>query len=85
MFTCPNCSTETPKLIGSVELKKVVCPACYKEKGRIGYNYRLHEVVANENGYRVTRGKAFEIDNRVISKDDNMTVINKVTGAEAQY
>lgn len=34
---------------------------------------------------RITHGKAWEIDNRTVSKQDGKTIINRRTGKEAQY
>lgn len=86
MFDCPNCGAETKKLIGSNELKKIVCPFCYEEKRTPGYQHMLHDVIAQKDGHKVTRGKQSEIDGRYISLDDHKTVISKDNGGrEARY
>lgn len=85
MFNCPSCSKETKRLIGNHEQKKVGCPDCMQEHKIMPCN--LHEIVAqtSDGKHRVTRGKQSEIDNRTISRDDGLTVINMKTGREAQY
>lgn len=81
MLDCPNCKLETSKLIGCLKLNKVVCPNCHENcQGRSNFNYQLHQ---KEQG--VSKGKAWEIDNRIVSKDDNKTIVNRVTGKPAQY
>lgn len=82
MFDCPNCGLKSSKLIGSDELKKVVCPVCHPGNLSVknARDYELHY----KDSYGITKGKAWEIMNRTISKDDGKTVINKVTGKPAQ-
>jgi len=82
MFDCPNCGLKTTKLIGSDELKRVVCPHCHPgtNNSKNAKDYELHW----KESKNVTNGKAWEIKNRTISKDDGKTVINKVTGKPAQ-
>lgn len=84
MFECPNCGSETNKLVGCDDEKKIKCPNCHQIRKRDMCN--LHEIVActPDGTGRVTRGKAWEIDHRVIA-EDGMTVVNRVTGQEAQY
>jgi hypothetical protein len=79
---CPNkdCNEWTLKLITSGN--KTYCPLCRGANPTMtGIN--LHDDVG-DGTTKVTRGKAWEISNRVISKDDGRTVINKITGRPAQ-
>lgn len=100
-FTCPNCKAETNKLIAppgsegkrnkaeGTEGGKLFCPGCYTMHKYSNTN--LHQIVDkfehSKTGKvrRITHGKAWEIENRTISKDDPKVVINRVTGREAQY
>jgi hypothetical protein len=81
---CPNCKAGTHKLIGIGREGIIMCPSCFENK-QSAYNYQLNQTESNSGGARVTNGKAWEIKNRVVSKDDGKTVINKVTGKPAQY
>lgn len=83
-FDCPTCKQQARKLIIPPEGKQIVCGNCYHKEGS-PYNWQLHDVVFDDGKTRLTRGKAWEIDNRVKSKDDKRTIINKVTGKPAQY
>lgn len=64
-------------------------PCCYAQ--RKYSNANLHSVVDKYQDTktgkvkRITYGKAWEIENRTISKDDPTKTINRVTGREAQY
>jgi hypothetical protein len=86
MFTCPTCNAKTPKLIapGGCKDGKLVCPNCY-QSGKSIFNWQLHDVEFKDGKTRLTKGKSWEIKNRVKSPDDGRTIINKVTGKPAQY
>jgi hypothetical protein len=86
MFTCPRCKAETTKLVIPLN-GKLGCDLC-SEKSPSRYNVNLNQTFAkygDNNSKRLTTGKAWEIANRVVSKDDGKTIINKVTGKPAQY
>ena len=88
-FECPSCGANTPKLVIYEHPRKLGCPNCGKPKPQ-SYSVAIGSVVQTyrkKNGStgRITHGKAWEIENRTISRDDKMTVINKVTGKETQY
>lgn len=88
MLDCPSCGAETSKLIGCNELRRVVCTNChYNCMGDKKFdNYNLGQtLIKDKNGTRVTYGKAFEIDNRMVCPDDGKTIINRKTGKPAQY
>lgn len=82
MFDCPNCGTKTSKLIGSDELKRVVCPSCHP--GNAGTKNARDYELGWKDPSGLTNGRAWEIKNRTISKEDGKTVINKITGRPAQ-
>ena len=87
MFTCPSCNSETRRLIGYEN--KVGCDFCGVPKKRQA-NCNIGQTVdryTSRDGTpgRITVGKAWEQDQRRISKDDNFTVINRVTQKETQY
>ena len=78
---CPNkdCNEWTLTLITNG--KDTYCPQCRNKPSMTGIN--LHQDVG-DGTTKVTRGKAWEIANRGISRDDGRTVINKITGRPAQ-
>lgn len=82
MLDCPNCkSTSARKLIGND--KGLYCNECFesfRDNTKKAKDYELSWKVGT-----VTKGKAWEIDNRMVSKDDKRTVINRITGKPAQY
>ena len=82
-FTCRACGCKTQRLVASKLHEDAVCPTCCPPT-RIS-PIDLHEVVAQapDGTGRVTRGKAWEIDNRRTAPDG--TVFNVKTGKEAQY
>lgn len=80
---CPNCKTSTSKLIGIGREGEIKCPTCFERKDSI-FNYQLNQS-ETIGGVRITNGKAWEIRNRMVSKDDGRTVINRVTGKPAQF
>lgn len=79
---CPNqnCQEQTNKLIYSG--KKIYCPQCFTYRSLTG-GINLHQNVGDRET-QITRGKMWEIDNRGVSRDDGRTVINRITGREAQ-
>lgn len=93
MFNCPICSKETKQLVIPVDGK--LSGRCCANVGPSQRNVNLGQTVekwthvdkntGREVKHKLTTGKNWEISNRVTSKDDRMTVINKATGREAQY
>lgn len=88
MLECPICLKETNKLIIPAE-GKMGCRSCvggYIKLRRCDLGQTV-EVYPNKDGKegRLTTGKAWEIENRSISRDDGKTVINSKTGKPAQY
>jgi transcription elongation factor Elf1 len=90
-MNCPNCKVENVRRLIAPPDKTdgvLYCPACYHSTNRTNCN--LGQVVdkwVDEDGKtrRVTYGKAWEIENRRISKDDGVTVVNYATGQETKY
>lgn len=88
MMTCPQCSQETHKL--TIPLGgKLGCPNCNVHVSK-PYNVNLGQTadkwIKNDGTVgKITVGKQWEIDNRRISRDDGVTVINHATGKEPQY
>lgn len=81
---CPSCGAPAYKLVIYQEPKKLGCPACGTQKPK-SKNVNLNQTVQSWVGpkgqkHRLTSGKSWEIENRVISKEDPNVVINKVTG-----
>ena len=77
-FECPSCARACTTLISCDQRKKIMCNRCHdghEKRSSAG----LHQ---KELG--VSKGKAWEIDNRVVSRDDGRTVINRLTGKPAQ-
>jgi uncharacterized Zn ribbon protein len=86
MLTCPRCNAETSKLVIPLG-GKLGCPNC-SEKRSTKYNANLNQTFAtygDGNTKKLTNGKAWEIANRTVSKDDGKTIINRVTGKPTQY
>ena len=82
-MTCPKCHAETSKLV--IPLGGVLsCRECVGER-RTQYNPMLNQAFASDGVTRLSNGKAWEIKNRIVSKDDGHTLINKITGKPAQY
>ena len=89
MFTCPSCNSLTSKLIGYTSPAKVGCSNCGIPASRFS-SCNLGQTAdswVKHDGTRgrITSGKNWEIANRMISKDDGKTPINRVTGKPAQY
>lgn len=85
-FDCPTCDSKTWKLIYAEydpTADKLVCPNCYKQQ--IVLKVGLHDPFPGSQSKGLTNGKAWEIENRVVSPDDKMVYINKKTGRETQY
>jgi len=82
MFTCHNplCKKECKKIIASEG--SLYCENCFEYKNI--RNSNLHQIVASDGLTKVTWGKAWEIDNRIVSKEDGRTVINRSTGRPTQ-
>lgn len=79
LLDCPRCGPNVAKrLIGNKD--GIFCDRCYQDDRTGKFNYTLHQKTLG-----VSNGKAWEIDNRIVSKDDGKTVINRVTGKPAQY
>lgn len=93
MLTCPQCDKEVKMLVIPHE-GRLGCRDC---AGKVPkrYNVNLGQTVeqwthidkhtTNEIKHKLTVGKNWEIDNRIISKDDPKVVINRVTGKPSQY
>lgn len=45
----------------------------------------IDKKTGREITHRITEGKKWEIDNRRLSQDDGVTVVNRATGKPAQY
>ena len=86
-MTCPSCGAETSKLIGCNKLQRVVCTLCHEncQGAKRPINTNLGQTLFYDGMTRVTTGKAWEINRRIKSPDDNRTIINRVTGKPAQY
>lgn len=92
MFECPSCGCEAKTLVIPQD-GKLGCRSCVTMRPK-PINVNLGQTVERwnhvdkkgiEHKHRLTVGKDWEINNRVVSRDDKMTVINRVTGKEAQY
>jgi hypothetical protein len=84
MFECPFCkSIEARRLIIPSDGKEMKCNLCYEIQAYSPVG--LQDVVAQNGKVKVTKGKAWEIRNRVKSKDDNWTCINSKTGKPTQF
>ena len=83
MLDCPRCGKETLQLVIPIE-GKLSCRDCTGPRPT-RYNPRLNQTDISDGTTRLTNGKKWEIENRVVSRDDNKTVINRVTGKPAQY
>ena len=92
MFNCPICSNETKQLVIPPDGK--LSGRCCANLGPKRVNVNLGQTVQAwthvdkqgvEHKHRLTTGKDWEISNRIVSKDDGTTVVNKTTGKEAQY
>lgn len=92
MFDCPHCGSKANRLIIFNEPKYLGCESCGVAKPR-PYNVNLGQTTQKwtnvdkkgiEHKHRLTVGKDWEINNRVLA-EDGKTVINKVTNKEAQY
>jgi len=88
-FTCPSCERATAKLVIYTEPRKLGCPNCGTPKlshKSVGLSDTVQNYVKYDGTMgKISRGKAWEIMNRRTSRDDNKTIINKVTGKETQY
>ena len=87
-FLCPMCGSETNKLIASEISIDFTCLSCDHpsvRSDRHGMGPNLHANVGTDKTSTLTVGKAWEIDNRMVSREDKKTVINRKTGREAQY
>lgn len=83
MLDCPRCGAQTNKLI-IPEHGKLGCKDCSVAKPR-PYNVNLGQTFVKDHMTRLTTGKAWEIEQRVVSPDDGKTIINRKTGRETQY
>ena len=86
MFNCP-CGKQTQQLMicGKAKHGRMTCKACEPCEQGSAFNPNLNQTYVRDGNTRVTTGKAWEIRNRVVSRDDGKTVINKVTGKPTQY
>lgn len=82
-LNCPICHAEVNKLVIPLG-GRLSCRLCSGPE-RTRYNPRLNQTNIRDHSTRLTNGKAWEIENRVISKDDNKTIVNRITGKPAQY
>lgn len=86
-FDCPTCKTDkATRLIILPGSKRLTCNLC---KGYIKPSvtstakyWSLMETDVKDDKTRVTKGKAWEIKNRVIGPDGR--VYNRITGKDAQ-
>lgn len=69
MFTCPNCDSETSKLIISsdITLKTLVCPNCHNVDKQIYIS--LHDKSGNKHCPSMTKGDVKMFENRVPNAD----------------
>ncbi len=97
----PDCQAEGPIVVLYVPTEVRSCdphwPALYKHyllgkkksNANLGQTLEKWSHVDKKSGktieHKLSVGKNWEIVNRGLSKDDNKTAINKVTGKEAQY
>lgn len=97
----PECSALGPIVVLYAPVEIRCCdehwPALYKHYliGKKRSNVNLGQTIekwthvdkksTNQIKHKLSVGKSWEIDNRVISRDDGKTVINRVTGKPAQY
>lgn len=91
-FECPICKNPTQSLV--IPLNGKLSGKCCVEMSPSKKNVNLGQALekwthVDKNGvehkHKLTVGKSWEIDNRVTSKDDGVTVVNRATGKEAQY
>lgn len=83
MLDCPRCGKEAKQLLIPKD-GKLQCRDCSGPRPT-RYNSQLNQIYAQDGETKLTNGKAWEIANRAVSKDDGRTVINKSTGKPAQY
>lgn len=86
MFKCPNCKTDCKRLIANTFITnsgELKCENCYESKSE--RTLGLQDTLCQQNGIKISKGKAWEIRNRTKSKDDGRTVINKITGKPTQF
>lgn len=92
-FICPSCKEETNKLIaigeGQVE-SHIGCPKCHIPRQdftnvRLGQTFDSWISEKDGSKHRISEGKKWEIDHRIVSKDDKKTVVNSATGKVTQY
>jgi hypothetical protein len=88
-FECHTCKSQTNKLIIPESGEKLVCPNCHVSR-QVNGNVRLgqtNDKWVDQKGTKhfISEGKKWEMDNRVISKDDPRVVVNQKTGKETQY
>lgn len=84
MLQCPKCGSDAVKLVIPLG-GRLGCRSC-SDPARTKYNAQLNQTLHNIDGKtRITRGRAFELDNRIKSPDDGRTIINRITGKPAQY
>ncbi len=86
MLDCPICKNEVNQLVIPPEGKKFGCRPCvYKDrKPTKSYNVNLGQTYLSDGVTRISVGKAWEIEQRVVSPDDPKVIINRKTGRETQ-
>ncbi len=96
----PDCSVHGPIVVLYAPVEIRSCdehwPALYKhhltgkKKSTVGLGqtvdswYKIDKKTGNQTKHKLSAGKSWEIANRVISKDDGVTVVNRATGKPAQ-
>lgn len=85
MFECYKCHQPCKRLIARNEDRSgMLYGDCCFDGHRSPFNWQLHDIVASDGMTKVTKGKASEIDNRMVSPEDRRVVINKLTGRPTQ-
>lgn len=89
-LNCENCGLEWTRLIACEHTKRLMCNHCHADHSSSKVNHKLNQSAdkwedAKGRIHRMSKGKEWEINNRVLSPDDSKTVINRVTGRESQY
>lgn len=92
MFTCPICKNETKTLVipEGGKLAGRCCASIGPKRNNVNLGQtadswtHIDKKTGNQIKHKLSTGKAWEIENRVVSKDDGKTIINRVTGKPAQ-
>lgn len=79
---CSMCKKDVTRLTYGDKCSTGACRGCYHGSG---IDLSLNGVIWTDGKTRLTKGKAWEIDNRTVSRDDGRTVVNRKTGKPAQY